>query len=255
MNGDKSKFSGTAYRKSLTYTLDCMVMEDTTEHGRLLTMKNQLIEMTEEKKLTMQQLTLLHAKDILNLRNLDVNKKDSYDELFRKPPSEQEIKTFVKNRMKQSHFNRPDLFDSGSSKLADSFKKIIDSLVKKDGIVPDDLKNTFRKNLLNWKPDMSGQELLPKSQKQIMSEQKTKLTYIHTLVSTQLAKVKPVSQAIIDNISCDTNRRLLCNFLMLRMIQRKVVPTNQVRVVANEIGNLCCTYPHLKTKLVEYLHD
>ena len=168
MNADKSKFSGPEFRKSLTDTLDKMVMEDTTEHGRLLTMKEQLMEMTEEKKLTTQQLTLFHAKDILNLRKLDVNEKASYDHIFTNPPSEQEIKTFIKNRMEQSHFNRPDLFDAGSSKLADKFKKIIDSLVKKDGIVPDDLKITFRKNLSSWKPDGSGQVLLPKSQNQIM---------------------------------------------------------------------------------------
>ena len=52
MNADKSKFSGPEFRKSLTDTLEKMVMEDTLEHGRLLTMKEQLMEMTEEKKLT-----------------------------------------------------------------------------------------------------------------------------------------------------------------------------------------------------------
>ena len=133
-----------------------MVEEDATQHGRLISLMDQLTELSEQKKLTSQQLALIHAKDLLTLRQQDVHKKESYIILFTNPPSEKEIKSSGKLRIELSKFDRPGLFDFGTVKIQDDFIKIIDALVSKDGIVPDDAKDIFKNSLKNLKPDPAG---------------------------------------------------------------------------------------------------
>ena len=144
-----SQFNKLAFKKSLTETLEEMVEEDATQHGRLISLKDQLIELSEQRKLTSQQLALIHAKDILTLRKQDVHKKESYISLLTNPPSEKEIKSSVKRRLELSKFNRPELYDFGTVKIQDGFNRIIDALVSKDGIVPDDAKDIFKNSLKN----------------------------------------------------------------------------------------------------------
>ena len=83
---------------------------------------------------------------------MDTQSDESYKEIFDNPPTEEEIKTIIRTRLAQSHFDRPGLFDSGDRKLQDYLKKITDALVAKDGIVPDDVKDQFRSELKAWKP-------------------------------------------------------------------------------------------------------
>ena len=114
------------------------------------------MELSEQKKLTSQQLALIHAKDILTLRQQDVHRKESYISLFTNPPSEKEIKSAGKLRIELSKFNRPGLYDFGTVKIQDEFANIIAALVSKDGIVPDDAKDVFKSSLKNLKPDPAG---------------------------------------------------------------------------------------------------
>ena len=165
-----TEFNKTAFKKSLTETLEEMVEEDATQHGRLISVKDQLMELSEDKKLTAQQLALIYAKDILTLRQLDVHNKESYTHLLTNPPSEQEIKSFGKKRLELSKFNRPGLFDYGKVKIQDEFQKIIDALVSKDGLVPDDVKDLFRNNLKNWKPGSAGLLVAKPAQSHIITE-------------------------------------------------------------------------------------
>ena len=74
-------------------------------------------------------------------------------------------------------------------------------------------------------------------------------------MSAHLGKSKEPVRQIMTSISCDSKKDLLSNFLMLRLLQGNIVQLSQARDVANQLSSLCCTYSHLKTKLVEYLKD
>ena len=108
------------------------------------------MELSEQKKLTSQQLALIHAKDILTLRKQDVHQQASYISLLTHPPSEKEIKSSCKRRLELSKFNRPELYDFGTVKIQDEFDWIISALASKNGIVPDDAKDVFKNGLKNY---------------------------------------------------------------------------------------------------------
>ena len=69
-----------------------MVEEDATQHGRLIDMKDQLMELTQDKKLTAEQLALFYAKDIITHRKLDAHSPETYKQLASNPPSTEEIR-------------------------------------------------------------------------------------------------------------------------------------------------------------------
>ena len=153
-----------------------MVSEDATQHGRLIDMKDQLIDLMPDKKLTAEQLALFYAKDIITHRKLDANAKESYKLLISSPPEEEEIKAIIKKRMSQALFNRIKLFNSGKLKIQDEFQKITEAVCNKDGIVPDDVKDKFRNNLQNWRRSNSLKKKLdanfrtsPQLRQQLMS--------------------------------------------------------------------------------------
>ena len=59
----------------------------------------------------------------------------------------------------------------------------------------------------------------------------------------------------MNEISLDSSRKMLANFLMLRLLEGKVIELRKARHASEHLSNLCCTYPHLKSKLVAYLRD
>ena len=101
-------------------------------------------------ELSAKQLALFYAKDIITLRNLDENKAESYTQIAQNPPSDEEIAQFMQKRQNESKFNRPDMFFSGRLKLNEEFSTILNALVTKDGLVPDDKKDDFRNKLKLW---------------------------------------------------------------------------------------------------------
>ena len=73
------------------------------------------MELTQDKKLTAEQLALFYAKDIITHRKLDAHSPETYKQLASNPPSNEEIRAIMKNRLAKSHFNRASLFNFGDS--------------------------------------------------------------------------------------------------------------------------------------------
>ena len=55
-----------SYKEALSEVLRKNAVEDATEHGRLLVMKDALIELTAEKSLDESQLSMFYVKDIID---------------------------------------------------------------------------------------------------------------------------------------------------------------------------------------------
>ena len=48
---------------------------------------------------------------------------------------------------------------------------------------------------------------------------------------------------------------MLNDLLLLRLIKGSTINLTKVKSVSKELSSLCCTYPHLKTKMISYLKD
>lgn len=126
---------------------------------------------------------MFYIRDIFCSRlaeaKIEVSNNDAhtYNEIIAKPPTNEEIVQFmVKRHQVETCFNRHDLFFTGKMKLSEQYDKMIDALCKKDGLVPDNKKVAFRKELQAKKSNAGSDVARRKSLVQdVLSESRPQL--------------------------------------------------------------------------------
>ena len=88
---DSAEFNQDAFNAALTETLAAYAHIDASQFGRLLCMKQILGTLSEEGRLTDEQLALIYLRDIAIIRELDLGDEGIVQAVMEEPPSGDEI--------------------------------------------------------------------------------------------------------------------------------------------------------------------
>ena len=91
LGGSPDEFHPEAYSIGLTEALKAYALPDANRYGKLLGLKGALASYTEEGRLTDEQLSLIYLRDIMLLREIDVEEEGIVESILENQPSGDEI--------------------------------------------------------------------------------------------------------------------------------------------------------------------
>ena len=86
------------YSEVLTETLRAFCAEDARGHVRLLGTRHRLAELMSSHRLNLDHLTVMYAKDIAVLRQLNINDDQVIARIIENPPTKAEIQSIIAKR-------------------------------------------------------------------------------------------------------------------------------------------------------------
>ena len=88
----------------MTETLTAFCAEDARHHGRMLGLRHILSELMPRKRLNLDHLTCMYAKDISIIRNLDIYDEEFVETILANMPTPEEIEAIILKREKVRRF-------------------------------------------------------------------------------------------------------------------------------------------------------
>ena len=92
------------YSEALTQTLTAYCADDVRNYGRMLGLRHILSELMPRKRLNLDHLTCMYAKDISIVRNLDIHDEEFVETILANMPTPEEIEAIILKREKVRRF-------------------------------------------------------------------------------------------------------------------------------------------------------
>ena len=106
-------------------------------------MKSSLASLTEEGRLSEEQLSLLYLRDIALVREIDPSDEGLVDSVLETLPNGDEVQAIITKREEQAAFAGTHLFETGDGKIGNELYKIRQSLLDEPELVEPDNEETF----------------------------------------------------------------------------------------------------------------